>query len=259
MADLRPGEPAKQQRTEHDEKDIRKPDQQFGARLRVAAQRVANEHKEKIRRGHNQTHGKPNRCLAAVRRDTQRHSDYCEGHTRKRERKPFVYFGAAGAALPLVLACQLFDQLLDRQRGTARPFFLFVVKLLETDRQRAFDHINSVPNLSQVGWVLFVALLVTRLLQVHENPFIRQIGFQHSRPRVSHLYRQRILIQLKHSNVFELVALLFANVNLAPGKLIDHLVASEERHRISSSKIENRAAQFFLRSRRSLHVEPETY
>mgnify|MGYP003694177861 CR=1 FL=1 len=135
-------------------KDIGKPDQQFRVRLRVAAQRVADDHEEKIRRGNNQTHGEPNRSLAAVRRDTQRHSDYCEGHTRKRERKPFVYFGAAGAALPFVFAFQLFEQLLDRQRGTARPFFLFLVKLLETDRQCAFDHINSVPNLSQVGWVL---------------------------------------------------------------------------------------------------------
>src|SRR6266702_8046985 len=102
-ADLLPGQPAKQQCTEHDEKDIGKPDQQFGVRLRVAAQRVANDHKEKIRRGNNQAHGEPDRSLAAMRRDTQRHSDYCEGHTRKRERKSFVYFGAAGAALPLVL------------------------------------------------------------------------------------------------------------------------------------------------------------
>ena len=102
MADLLPGQPAKQQRTEHNEKNIWKPDQQFGVRLRVAAQRVANDHEEKIRRGNNQAHGEPNRCLAAVRRDTQRHSDYCEGHTRKRERKAFVYFGAAGAAFPLV-------------------------------------------------------------------------------------------------------------------------------------------------------------
>src|SRR5207249_11768282 len=74
----------------------------------------------------------------------------------------------------------------------------------------------------------------------------------------SHLYRQRILVQLEHSDVLELVALFFADVDLAPGKLVDYLIASKERHWISRGQIENRAAQFFLRSRRSLHVEPET-
>src|SRR5207249_10833842 len=77
-------------------------------------------------------------------------------------------------------------------------------------------------------------------------------------PRVSHLYRKRILIQLEHSNILELVSLLLADVNLASGKLVDHLIASEECHGISCSQIENRAAQFLLCSRRGLHIEPET-
>ena len=66
-----------------------------------------------------------------MRRDTKRHSDYCEGHTRKRERKAFVDFGAAGAAFSLVLAFQLVKQLLDRQCGPAWPFFLFLVKFVQ--------------------------------------------------------------------------------------------------------------------------------
>src|SRR5438067_1085234 len=93
---------------------------------------------------------------------------------------------------------------------------------------------------------------------MHENLLVRQISFEHPFLRESHLYRHRILVQLEDSNVLELVALFLANVNLAPGKLVNDLIASKERHRISRGQIENRAAQFFLRSRRSLHVEPET-
>ena len=93
---------------------------------------------------------------------------------------------------------------------------------------------------------------------MHENLFVRQIGFEHPRTRECHLYRQRVLVQLEHSDVLQLVALFLADVNLAPGKLIDHLVASEKCHGIAGRQIKNGAAQFFLRSRRSLHVEPGT-
>ena len=93
---------------------------------------------------------------------------------------------------------------------------------------------------------------------MHENLLVRQIGFQHAGTRVSHFYRQRVLVQLEHSDVLELVTLFFPHVNFAPGKLIDHLIATKERHRISRREIENGTAQFFLRCRRDLHIEPET-
>ena len=93
---------------------------------------------------------------------------------------------------------------------------------------------------------------------MHENLFVRQICFQHASMRVSHLYRQRILVQLEHSNVFQLVAFFFAHVNLASGKLVDHLIAPKKGHRIARGQIENSTTQFFLRSGRSLHVKPQT-
>ena len=93
---------------------------------------------------------------------------------------------------------------------------------------------------------------------MHQDLFVRQISFEHPGARVSHFHRQRILVHLEHGNVLELVAFLLANVNLAAGKLVDDLVAAKKRHRISRGQIENGAAQFLLRGRRNLHIEPET-
>jgi hypothetical protein len=58
----------------------------------------------------------------------------------------------------------LLEQLLYRQSGTAGPFFLLLVQLFEADRQRAFRHIDSVPNLPQVQRILFVPRLIARLI-----------------------------------------------------------------------------------------------
>src|SRR6266516_1988006 len=112
-----------------------------------------------------------------MRRDAKRNSDYRERNTCKRKRKPFIDFGAAGTAFAFVLAFQLLQQLFDGQRRSARSLFLFVVKFLEADRQCAFDHIDSVAYLSQVGRVFRVALLVARLVKVHKNLLVRQVGF----------------------------------------------------------------------------------
>src|SRR6266496_4222814 len=194
-----------------------------------------------------------------MRRDAKRNSDYRERNTCKRKRKPFIDFGAAGAAFAFVLAFQLLQQLFDGQRRSARPFFLFVVKLLEADRQCAFHHIDSVAYLSQVGRVLWVALLITRLIQVHQDLLVCQVGFEHAGARVSHLHRHGVLVQLEYGDVLELVTLFFPNIDFAPGKLIDHLIAAKERHWIARGEIENGAAQFFLCCRRDLHIEPETH
>src|SRR5206468_10319319 len=91
-----------------------------------------------------------------------------------------------------------------------------------------------------------------------QNLLVSLISFQHARARIAYFYRERILVQFEDGDVLEFVALLFSHVNLAARKLIDHLIAAKERHRIARSKIENSAAQLFLGSRRSLHVEPET-
>ena len=72
-------------------------------RLRVTAQCVADDHKQEVGGGNNQTHREPDRSLSAMRGDTQRHPDDCKRHTRERERKAFIDFGPAGAAFPLVL------------------------------------------------------------------------------------------------------------------------------------------------------------
>jgi len=71
-----------------------------------------------------------------------------------------------------------------------------------------------------------------------------------ARARVSPFHRQRVLVQFEHSDVLELVTLLFPNINFAPRKLIDHLIATKQRHGIARGQIENGAAQFFLRCRR---------
>ena len=153
----------------------------------------------------------------------------------------------------------MLQQLFDGQRRSARSLFLFVVKFLEADRQCAFDHIDSVAYLSQVGRVFRVALLVARLVKVHKNLLVRQVGFKHAGARVSHLHRHGVLAQLKYGDVLELVALFFPNIDFAPGKLIDHLIAAKERHWIARGEIENGASQFFLRGGRDLHIEPETH
>ena len=54
-----------------------------------------------------------------------------------------------------------------------------------------------------------------------------------------------------------MVAVLFPDIDFPAGKLIDDLIASEERHRVAAGQIEDRAAHFFLGQRRDVDVEPE--
>src|SRR5215510_4153726 len=193
-----------------------------------------------------------------MRRYTERHTNDRERHAGKRKRKAFVDLRAAGAALALVLAFLLLKQLLDRQRRAAGPFLLFLVQLFKADGQRAFHHVDAVADLVETERILGIALLITCLIQVHQDLLVRQISFQHPGAGVGDFHRERTLVHLEHGDVLELVAFFFADVNPPARELIDHLIASEERHRVARCKIENGAAQPFLRSGRHVHIEPET-
>src|SRR5256886_7561827 len=93
---------------------------------------------------------------------------------------------------------------------------------------------------------------------MHQDPFVIEIGLEHSGPRERHPQRHRFLIELEDGDVLKLVPFFFPDVNFSPGKLIDHLVAAKKRHRVARRQIENGAAQFFLRRRRHLDRKPET-
>ena len=58
--DLLAGQSAKQKRAQHDKENVGKPDQQLWMHVRVAAQGIANDDKEKIAGSNNQTHGEAN-------------------------------------------------------------------------------------------------------------------------------------------------------------------------------------------------------
>src|SRR5436190_2785895 len=193
-----------------------------------------------------------------MRRHTQRHANDRKSHARERKREAFVDFCAAGAAFPGVLALELLQQLLNRQRGTARSFFLFFVQLFEADRQRAFHHVDAVADFVKVEWVFRVPLLVTSPIEMHQDLFVRQIRFEHTGARVRDLLGQRLLVHLEYGNVLEFVPFFFADINPPTGKLIDDLIAAKKRHRISRGEIKNGAAQSLLRGGRNLHIEPKT-
>ena len=57
---LLPREAAKQKRAQHDKENIRKPDEQFWVRVRIPAQSIANDYKEKVGRGNDEAHGEAN-------------------------------------------------------------------------------------------------------------------------------------------------------------------------------------------------------
>src|SRR5213075_794588 len=92
VTDLLPRETAEQEHAKNDKKNIRKPDQQLGVGMRVSAQRIANDHKEKIRRRDDQTHGKADGSFTAMRGHTERDTDDRERHARERKRKTFIDF-----------------------------------------------------------------------------------------------------------------------------------------------------------------------
>src|SRR5438105_9492013 len=67
---------------------------------------------------------------------------------------------------------------------------------------------------------------------MHQDAFVLEIGLEHAGFGERHPHRHRFVVELEHGDVLELVPFFFADVNFSPGKLIDHLVAAEERHRV---------------------------
>ncbi len=59
MLVLLPCQPPEQKPTENNEKNIRKPDQQFRVGIRISTERIADDNKQKIGRGDDQTHCEP--------------------------------------------------------------------------------------------------------------------------------------------------------------------------------------------------------
>src|SRR4029077_16392363 len=107
-----------------------------------------------------------------MRRHAERDADDRKCHARERKRKAFIDFRAAGAAFPCVLALELLQQLLDRQSGTARSFFLFLVQLFWGGMQPALPTVDAVADLVEVERLLRVALLVTSPIQMHQDLFV---------------------------------------------------------------------------------------
>ena len=157
---------------------------------------------------------------------------------RKTETRSVIDFGPAGALLFLVAGLQLLHQLLERHRRAAEPFLLAFVKLLEADRQRPCNDVDAVPHALEIGRILLIALLITRFVEMHEDALVWQVGFEHAAAGVHDTERHRVLVMLEDDDVLELVSVFSADVNLAPGKLVDHLVAAEKRHRIARREIQ---------------------
>src|SRR5438874_951609 len=164
---------------------------------------------------------------------TERNTDQGKSDAGKWKRKTLVQFRSTGAAFPFVGALQLIDQLRDRQGRATWSFFLLLVKLIKADWQCSLRHINAVMNLAEIVGTLFVPLLVTCLIQVHEDSLISQIGLQHSGTGKGHPNGQRRVIHLKDGNVLQSVSFLLADVDFPSRKFIDDLVATEKRHRIT--------------------------
>ena len=133
---------------------------------------------------------------------------------------------------------QLIDQLRDRQGRATWSFFLLLVELIKADRQRSFRHVDAVMNFAEVVWTLLVPLLVTCLIQVHEDSLISQIGLEHSGTGKGYPNGQGRLIHLKDGNVLELVSFLLADVDFPARKFIDDLIATKKRHRIPGRQVE---------------------
>ena len=93
---------------------------------------------------------------------------------------------------------------------------------------------------------------------MHEDALVREISLEHAGMGVSHPNRNGVVIHLEDNDVLQLVPFFLANIDFSAGKLIDHLVAIEERHWVTRGQVINGAAQFLLRGGGHRHIEPET-
>ena len=151
----------------------------------------------------------------------------------------------------------MIDQLGNRQSRATRSLLLLFVKLVETDWKSSLSHADAISNFAKIEWIFFVALLITRVVKAHQNPLVRQIRLQHSSAGKGHPHRQRLLIHFKNRNVLEFIAVFLSDINFTARKFVDHLIAAEKRHRISSCEIVETGTQFFLRRGSDLHIEPQ--
>jgi len=76
---------SEENRAEHDEKNVWKPNQQFRVHMWIAAQCVADDHKEKVSNSDDQCHGKTDRCFPAMGGHTKRHPDNPERDASERK------------------------------------------------------------------------------------------------------------------------------------------------------------------------------
>ena len=149
----------------------------------------------------------------------------------------------------------MLEQLFERESRTTRPALFFFVQVLQADRECAFLHVDAVADFGEVVRCSLVALLIAGIVEFHEDPFVFEVGLQHTGFRVCHAHRHVGVIKLEDRNVLELISFFLADVDLSAGELIDDLIASKQRHWIARSQIENRAAHRFLRSRCHAHIE----
>src|SRR5450755_2912385 len=207
--------------------------------VRVGAKRVADDDKKEVGKRDDQSHRKTDRSLASMRGHSERHANHGKSQAGKWKRKTFVNLSPAGALLPFVFALELLKQLLDRHGRTIRLMLLAFVKFLEANRQRPFLHIYSIANTPEIERIVLIALLITRIVKMHQNAFVLQVGLEPPTARVSHFYGQRVFVHFENHDVFEIVPLLLTNVNFSAGKFVDYLVAPEKCHRIACCQVED--------------------
>ena len=247
-------QPNKQKYPQCDKEHIWKPDQHIPDEASDCAQSVGDDDEEKIRDGDDQTRCRnpievSRRCAVTPSGTPTRAKARQENGNEKR----LLISVRLALRSRLSPRLQLIQQLLERKRGPARPSFLLFVKFLEADRQRSFRHADAIAHLAQIERIFLIALLITGIVEMHENSFVRQIGFEHARSAQMSLRIGSDVSSISKTMMFSsLFPVFLADVNFSAGKLIDHLVAAEERHRIARREIEDRAAHFFLRRRRDL-------
>src|SRR5207237_3866839 len=145
----------------------------------------------------------------------------------------------------------------NRQSRATGSLLLLFVKLVETNWKSSLSHADAISNFAKIEWIFFVALLITRVVKAHQNPLVRQIRLQHSSAGKGHPQRQRLLIHFKNRNVLELIAIFFSDINFTARKFVDHLIAAEKRHRITSCYFVETGPQIFLRHAHHLRIHPQ--
>src|SRR6266481_1250813 len=160
---------SKQECTEHDKKNVRKPNEQLRVHFRVSAQRVADDDEEEITDGHDQAHGETNRSLAAVRGDAKRYADNRERSAsrteiNKRFSFPFACIAFAIIGVPLGVTAHRRETSIGFAMGliVAVSYFLFVI-IGDTLRGNPRVHPELLVWFPNVLFIVLGAFLFRRL------------------------------------------------------------------------------------------------